>query len=250
MLRRTRCRARRPSGCAPRSWTTFRPRRGSSRGSPTGSRCSRGWSAPRSTSVEKRIGETTRAELDGARQPVREARRGLPGAGWRRTRRSRPRSVHRGVDRPDSLRHRRGQGRRRSPPTGAAESGPSEPGCRTIRARTSSRSLKDPDPMRRFAAVMELARFRTPAVVERARRDAAGPRELRPRRKRPDAPQDQRALVDPGDHQGAARRRLLRAFLGARRAEVDDDRGRRLRPGRGRGRAREGRPRVGGLVGG
>jgi hypothetical protein len=49
---------------------------------------------------------------------------------------------------------------------GGPESGPSEPGAPDDSSKDLVATLKDPDPMKRFSAVMELARFRTPAVVE------------------------------------------------------------------------------------
>jgi HEAT repeats len=48
---------------------------------------------------------------------------------------------------------------------GGAESGPAEPELPDDSSRDLLATLKDSDPMRRFSAVMELARFRTPAVV-------------------------------------------------------------------------------------
>src|SRR4029079_6308068 len=48
---------------------------------------------------------------------------------------------------------------------GGSESGPAEPALPDDSSRDLLATLKDSDPMRRFSAVMELARFRTPAVV-------------------------------------------------------------------------------------
>jgi hypothetical protein len=47
----------------------------------------------------------------------------------------------------------------------AADSGPSEPGMRDESTRDLLALLKDADPARRFGAVLELGRFRTPAVI-------------------------------------------------------------------------------------
>jgi hypothetical protein len=54
---------------------------------------------------------------------------------------------------------------RRAGANGGSESGPAEPALPDDSSRDLLATLKDSDPMRRFSAVMELARFRTPAVV-------------------------------------------------------------------------------------